>query len=130
MVLSTQERWFRCALWILLPVSAQALTAWGLQHDGLVPCLFKQFTDLPCLLCGGTHAVHHLLGLDFGSAFQANAAVSLIVTATGLAGVVMLIEALLGFRFLRKASLSKVRLWGIRASALILMVNWLIILMN
>ena len=130
MVLSAHERWFRCALLILLPVSAQALTAWGLQHDGLVPCIFKHLTDLPCLLCGGTHAVNHLLGLDFGSAFQANAAVSLIVTAAGLAGVGMFIEALLGFRFLPKASVSKLRLWGIWASALILIAHWLITLMN
>jgi hypothetical protein len=46
------------------------------------------------------------------------------------AGHGLMIEALLGFRFLPKASVSKLRLWGIWASALILIAHWLITLMN
>lgn len=128
--LSARARWLRCAMLLALPVSAQVLTDWRLQHHGLLPCIFKKLTDLPCPLCGGTHAVHHLLDLDFEAAFQANPAVSMIVIALGLAGIGAFIEALMGSRVLRKAAWSRMLTWGVQASIAILMVHWLITLLR
>jgi len=51
--------------------------AWGATEAllalGELPlCAFRELAGLPCPLCGGTHALNHLLELDIAAATHAN----------------------------------------------------------
>lgn len=130
MKLSVQDRFWRCALILGIPVIAYAMTPCLLAQDGLVPCAFKYFTGLPCLLCGGTHAVHHLLRLEFAQAMQENAAVVLVSLAAVAIGLGALIESLIGQRLIPSARIQSLSTPAVYACLITLAANWGITLLG
>lgn len=126
--LRTATRLWRCLAVLLLPWCAQVISAWGLSHEGILPCIFKIQTGLPCFLCGGTHAVMHLLAFDLALAMQDNAAVSLICLGLLVYGALLLLESVRGHRFFHPDVTAKILAWAVRVSGLALLMNWAIVL--
>lgn len=122
--LSTNGRLWRCLVALLLPACAKAACAWSLKQDGLLPCIFKSLTELPCLFCGGTHAVLHLLSLDISQALQDNTAVTLICIAMLPFGALIFLESVTGRRLLPCAAIQKIQSWTVRLGGLVLLSNW------
>ena len=63
-----------------------ALFAWAWFQTGwtLPPCLFHEYTGLPCLGCGGTRCARNLVHLDFGQAFLFHPGFFLVVMTAAL----------------------------------------------
>ena len=113
---------------LVLPWCAQASSVWGLAHEGILPCIFKIETGLPCFLCGGTHAVMHLLSFELTQAMQDNAAVALIGLGLLAYSALMLVESVKGRRFFQPAATAKILAWAVRVGGLALLMNWAIVL--
>jgi hypothetical protein len=128
LALPAHARLWRCMLVLLLPLCAKAASVWGLNHEGLLPCIFQTLTELPCFLCGGTHAVMHLLSLDISQAMQDNAAVTLIAIVLLAYGVMCLLESIQGHCFFTRTMAQNIRAWALRASGLTLLANWAVML--
>jgi hypothetical protein len=111
-----------------MPWAAQLASGFGLANEGLLPCFFKTYTGLPCLLCGGTHAVMHLLSFELSQAFSDNAAVTLISLSLLAYGLVLLLESISGRRFFLLDQAKKINPWLFRTSALALLGNWAFVL--
>ncbi len=60
-----------------------ALFAWGWFQTGiqLPPCLFHEYTGLPCLGCGGTRCARQLVHLNFLEALKFHPGFFLLVMA-------------------------------------------------
>jgi hypothetical protein len=124
MVLSPIERVTRASAVLGLPLAAWGLSGALLSGNGWPLCAFRHFTGLPCPLCGGTHAVFHLLRLDVVAAFQANAAVTAMVLGLGLLGLRFGLESLTG-RVLPAIGIHRRwRPWPARLLPALLVLSW------
>ena len=69
----------------------------------LIPCMFHTITGLYCPGCGVSRMCLSLLSLDFQSAFQANAAVMLILPP----GLIIAVQ--MAFRYIKSGRLQPTR---------------------
>jgi hypothetical protein len=121
-------RFTRASAVLGLPLAAYGLSGAMLSHTDWSLCAFRHFTGLPCPLCGGTHAVFHLLRLDVTSAFEANAAVTVIATGFALAGLRYGLEGLTGRLLPAVDPLGRWRARMIRLMLALLGLNWIFML--
>ena len=94
--ITPMARLSRASALLGLPLAAYGLSGALLSRSDWTLCTWQYFTGLPCPLCGGTHAVYHLLRLEVVPAFEANAAVAVMVLAFALAGLCLGLESMAG----------------------------------
>lgn len=113
-------------LMVLFPVMAGA----GLQLAAsagwpLPPCVFREWTGLPCPVCGGTRAAVALAAGGWAEAFSLNPLVTVAGLGLSLGGVVLLVDAWRGGAWLARVRgvISRLPLRSLVVAALVL--NWL-----
>ena len=110
-------------------VGVTAVAAWSLPQallalDGPPVCVFRHVTGLPCPLCGGTHALSHLVNLDVAQAVEANVGVTIVAAGAGLWALAGLWEAFRGRAVLRGEPLVRLERSAPALTALVLLSAW------
>jgi hypothetical protein len=87
-------------------------------------CLFRRWTGLPCLTCGGTRACAALAAGDVVEAFRQQPLVSALLTAGTVAGAVHSLLLVRGRRLTVRISAGERRLL-LLAAIILAAANWL-----
>ncbi len=97
-----------------------------LDHQApTVPCLFRHFLGLPCLLCGGTRSLASLADLDLVSSVRFSPLVFFVVFFSGLGTLLWLLEQ---FGLISPSRLLRKRLSGIPIRFVVLVavvIHWI-----
>jgi hypothetical protein len=104
---------------LLIALGVAVLDAAGVQL-----CLFRRWTGLPCLTCGGTRACAALAAGDVVEAFRQQPLVSALLTAGTVAGAVHSLLLVRGRRLTVRISAGERRLL-LLAAIILAAANWL-----
>lgn len=123
-VLRPSQRLTRASVVGVTAVAAYALPKALLALEGPPICVFRHVTGLPCPLCGGTHAMSHLMDLDVAQAIEANTGVTILAVGAGIWAVASLWEAVSGRTMLGAELALRLKRAAPMSGALVLLVAW------
>ncbi len=102
---------------------------WFLSGLPAPACLFRAWTGLPCMACGGTRCLRHLLAGDVAGALVWNPLVFAWIGAAALFGVYALVVVAFRLPRLRVVSLPGRAFAAIRiGAAALIAANWIYLL--
>lgn len=113
-------------VWLLVTVGAALLGFFWLSSGWATPrCLWHELTGIPCIACGGTRCVRHLLHGDWLGAFRMNPLVFVALGSVALYDLYALIVLTFRLPRLRFGPWPAWAGWTVRGTVIALMIaNW------